>query len=358
MVAAPDWFDRLPKVELHLHLEGAIPVEDLWQLVRKYGGDAEVGDLEGLRRRFVFTDFRHFLRAWTWKNRFLREEEDFTFIAEAVARQLRREHIVYVEAFYSPTDFTARSGLTVQQITAALRRGLARVPEVAVALIVDLVRDHGPERGARTMAQALEVRDLGLIGIGIGGTEDLHPPGPFAPVFEQARQAGLRTTAHAGEGDGPESVWEAVQMLRVDRVGHGVAAIADDALVEHLAKHRIPLEVCPTSNLRTNIYPSMAEHPIEELARRGVVVTVNSDDPAMFHCSVAGDLRELSAVHNWPRQRVRDLQLAAVESSWLDPAGKLALRRRLVEDAAWLEEQVTAAKAAEQRPGGGANAER
>ena len=240
------WFDRVPKVELHLHLEGAIPLDALWTLVQKYGGDPAVPDLAALQRRFVFRDFPHFIDTWVWKNAFLREYEDFTFIAEAVAHDLARQNIRYVEAFFSPPDFF-RHGLKTQELAAAIRRGLQRAPEIEVALIPDLVRDFGPERAAITLAEVNEVRALGVIGIGIGGSEQAFPPEPFAGVYAQARRLGLHTTAHAGEAAGAQSVWGAIRDLHVERIGHGTRADEDERLLDYLAAERIPLEMCPLS---------------------------------------------------------------------------------------------------------------
>ena len=168
-----NWFQRVPKVELHLHLEGAIPYPALWDLVQKYGGAPDLPNLGMLKQKFIFRDFPHFIEMWVWKNQFLREYEDFTFIAEAVARDLACQNIRYVEAFYSPADFACH-GLTVQQLTTAIRTGLARVPEIEVALITDFVRDLGPETAIRTLAEVSEVRDQGVIGVGIGGSEQLY----------------------------------------------------------------------------------------------------------------------------------------------------------------------------------------
>ncbi|MFQ5855550.1 MAG: hypothetical protein ACE5LU_07915 [Anaerolineae bacterium] len=155
------WFEQVPRIELHLHVEGAIPHNALWELVQKYGGDPSVPDLQALERRFEYRDFPHFIETWVWKNQFLREYEDFTFIAEAVARDLAHQNIRYVEAFYSPPDF-ARHGLETQKLTEAIRAGLARVQDVEIALVADLVRDFGPERAAVTLAEVSEVQNLGV----------------------------------------------------------------------------------------------------------------------------------------------------------------------------------------------------
>ena len=324
--ATSAWLRRVPKVELHLHLEGAIPHAALWQLVQKYGGDPALPDRHALARRFAFRDFPHFIETWIWKNRFLREYEDFTSIAEAVARDLAQQNVRYAEAHYSPSDFR-HQGLEPQPLTAAIRRGLEAVPEVEMALVADLVRDSELPAAARTLAQVREVQDLGVTGIGLGGSEQSFPPEPFADLFERARRHGFHTSAHAGEAAGAESVWGAIR-LRAERLGHATRAEEDPALVDYLAEHRIPLELCPISNLRTNVVPSIDAHPVRRYFERGLLVTINTDDPAMFGNSLAHEFQALVEVHGFTRDEIRTLILNAVMASWL-PADR---RRQLAED--------------------------
>jgi adenosine deaminase len=315
----PDVFDLAPKAELHLHLEGAIPPATLWELIQSYGGDEQVADLAALRERFVFTDFAHFIDTWWWMTGFVRTEADFALVAEAVARQLEVQNIVYAEASFSPADFE-RHGLTPQQIATAIRRGLDRVSGVRVVLNVDLVRDTGIHHAARTLDSVLEIMDdADVRGITIGGSEQTHPPGPFAAIYRRAATAGMRLTAHAGEAAGPASIWSALRDLGVERVGHGVRAVEDPALLRHLVERQVPLEVCPTSNIRTGIAANWAEHPVHELLAVGANVTLSSDDPTFFNCTLAGELRSLFA--DGPLGS-RDVTLAAVEASWLSSADK------------------------------------
>ncbi|ACY13026.1 adenosine deaminase [Haliangium ochraceum] len=336
MTATGDWYERIPKVELHVHIEGSIPLPALWQIMGKYGGHEEVGSMDALVERFRFRDFPHFIATWLWKDGYLRELEDFTLLAEAVARELRAQNIRYAEAFYSPGGY-ARHGLAVGDITCALRDGLDRVDGIEVALIADLIRDNGPEEGARTLDAVAEVRERGVIGIGIGGSEQSFPPAPYAAVYERARALGLRTSAHAGEAAGPASIWDALRALRVDRIGHGTRASEDPALVDYLADSRTAIEMCPISNLRTGVVPDLAAHPIRSFFERGLLVTVNTDDPAMFHTSLAHEYRELARVHGFTRDELRALIDNAVAASWLDDAGKAALRSTLRADPAWSE---------------------
>ncbi len=334
------WAERLPKAELHVHLEGAIPDAALWQLIAQVDGP-EAMSLEELRARLVYRDFPHFIETWVWKNRYLRSYDDFTLIAEAVARSWQAQNIRYVEAFCSPADFF-RHGLKAPELLAAIRAGLDRVPEVEVALVVDLIRDFGPEQGARVLEEVAEARALGVIGIGIGGSEQRYPPEPWAPVYARARALGLRTSAHAGEAAGAGSVRGALDSLQVDRVGHATRATEDPALVEELIRRRVPLEMCPLSNVRTGVVARLEEHPIADFLRRGAFVTVNTDDPAMFGNRLAEEYEGLVRCFELTPAEVRQLSLNAVDASWLPEARKAALRAsfeaelaELLPDDAW-----------------------
>jgi adenosine deaminase len=330
-----DWLARLPKVELHLHLEGAIPHSALWQLIEKYGGDPRVARAEDLPGYFQLRDFPEFIEKWVWKQGFLREYDDFELIARAVAADLARQRIWYAEAHFSPTDISAH-GLKVQEIAAAIRRGLAGVPDVVVGLIADVVRDTGPERAARTLEEVAEVaKSAGVLGIGLGGSEQLFPPEPFATVYERARELGLRTTAHAGEVAGPESVWGAIRVLRVDRIDHGTRAVDDPALLAYLVEQRLPVTSCPGSNVATGAVASLAAHPIRRLFDVGVLVGVNTDDPAMFDLSMAGEYRALSDTFGFNEGEIRRLVLNAVDSCWLPDQHRAALRARILGDPGW-----------------------
>ncbi len=330
------WLAAVPKVELHLHLEGAIPLPAMWELLGKYGGRDEVATMEALEARFRYSDFDHFIATWMWKNRFIRELDDFTFIAEAVAGSLRDQNIRYVEAFYSPPDFAVH-GLGTAEITRAVRTGLDRVDGIRVNLVADFVRDFGAERASRTLDELVEVVDLGVIGVGIGGSEAPYPPELFADVYERARACGFRTSAHAGEAAGPGSVWGAIRTLRVDRIGHGTRAEEDDALVEHLGRAQIPLEMCPMSNVRTQVVTNLAAHPIRRFLDRGLLVTVNTDDPAMFQTALASEYGGLRAVHGLSRADILALIDNAVTASWLSDPDKQALRRELHDHPSWTE---------------------
>ncbi|MFH0778118.1 MAG: adenosine deaminase [Candidatus Eisenbacteria bacterium] len=324
-----DWLERIPKVELHLHLEGAIPHPALWELIRKYGGDPSVPTPEALEGKFAYRDFPHFIETWVWKNNFLREYDDFTLIAESVARDLGRQNVIYAEVFFSPGDF-ARHGLKTQRITEAIRKGLSRVSEVEVALVPDLIRDFGPEKAVRTLAEVNEVKELGVVGVGIGGSEQEFPPEPFQHVYEKAREFGFYTSAHAGEAAGAESIWGAIRALRVNRIGHGTRAREDGDLLTYLAEHKIPLEMSVTSNVRTGAVASLESHPIGDYFDRGILVTVNTDDPKMFGSSLAEEYRLLVQRLGFSMDEIRCLMLRSVEVSWLAEDKKTRLTEQIL----------------------------
>jgi adenosine deaminase len=334
MEARSDWLDRIPKLELHLHLEGAIPRDALWQLVQKYGGDHSIPDPGALEHRFQYRDFSDFIQTWLWKNNFLREYEDFSFVAQAVARRLAAQNIRYAEVFFSPGDF-ARFGLKTQKIGEAIRRGLATVQDTEVALVADLIRDLGPENAARTLAEVAEIRNLSVVGVGLGGSENEFPPEPFEQVYEEARSLGFRTTAHAGEAAGSESVWGALKLLRAERIGHGTRAEEDETLLDYLAERRIPLELCPVSNVMTGTIQTIEDHPARRYFERGLLVSINTDDPGMFGNSLAGEYRLLQERLGFSADDIRRLVLNALESSWLAVEGRERLRKLITEDPAW-----------------------
>jgi len=334
MADISNWYELVPKAELHLHLEGSIPLEALWELVLKYGGNREVPDLEALKDKFQYRDFPHFIDTWVWKNQFIREYDDFTFISEAVARDLASQNIRYVEAFYSPPDF-ARFGLTIQEITASIRRGLDRVPEITFYLIPDLVRDFGPKKAMVSLEKVSEVRDKGIPGIGIGGSEQSFPPEPFEEVYEKARNLGFRTTAHAGEAAGAGSVWGAVNVLQADRIGHATRAEEDETLLEVLLEKQVPLELCPISNVCTGAVDSYEEHPVRRYFEYGLKISINTDDPKMFGNSLAEEYRQLVERMGFTIQDLRNILFQTIDASWQTEAQKTEMKKEFESSPEW-----------------------
>ncbi len=321
-----DLIRAAPKVELHLHLEGAIPLDTLWELISKYGGDETVTDRTALVDRLAYRSFPEFIDTWWWMTGYVRSYDDFEHVAAGVAQGLASQNIIYAEASFSPTDFE-RHGMTPQGMARAIRRGLDSVARTQVALNCDLVRDTGAERAARTLQAVSEIAaDADVRGITIGGSEQTYPPELFVDVYERAKQHGFRLTAHAGEAAGPESVRAALEHLQVERIGHGVRVVEDAELLAEVVAAQTPLEVCPTSNLRTGVVAGWDSHPVGALLAAGANVTISSDDPTFFHTSVADDLAEVAERFDADPQQ---LTTAAIAASWMTDSEKQAAQRRV-----------------------------
>jgi len=319
--------ETLPKTELHLHLEGAIPPDVLLELVHKYGGADEAPDPSRLAERLTYRDFPHFLDTWRWMCRFVREYDDFTRMAHGVAESLAAQHVRYAELHFSPPDFLGH-GLTIAGIATAVRAGLDQAGGLEVALIMDLCRQYGPEKGHRWLAELAEVAgEAGVVGVGLGGPEHLAPAGPYAEVFRDAKSRGLRRVAHAGEAAGPESIWAALDVLGAERIGHGTLAIMDDDLVRHLRETGIPLEVCPTSNACTGVVAGIERHPVRRLFDAGVRFTLSSDDPTFFGTNIVSEYRLLRETFDFSDEELARVARTGFEVAFLPDARRAALLR-------------------------------
>ncbi len=317
----------MPKVELHLHMEGSIPAETLLGFIQRKGTEPSIRSVEDLNARLTYTDFSHFIEVWTWKNTFIQDEKDFKVIARDVLTDLSRQNVKYVESFFAPGDYR-RMGLSIPRIIKYVIQGKEKAEAetgIRCNLIIDFVRDHGPEIGMQRLEEATPYLDKGLIGVGIGGSEQLFPPEPYEELYREARKRGFRLTAHAGEVAGTESMWGAIKALDVERIGHGVRAKEDPELVEYLKQHQIPLEMCPISNVKTGVCESIKKHPIREYFDEGLMVTVNADDPAMFNSSLTGDYLALAGDLDFTQEEIKRLTTNSIDASFLSNAEKAAM---------------------------------
>ncbi|MFC1784167.1 adenosine deaminase [Candidatus Neomarinimicrobiota bacterium] len=318
----------LPKVELHLHLEGAIPLDALLQLIEKYQGNNYI-TISDLEKKFTYTNFVHFINTWYWKNSFIREYEDYQFIAEHVALSLAEQNILYAEIYFSPSDFGKKDSLP-QEITYAIRKGLNKHSEkIKISLIADLVRNE--EDKLPQLKQILEAKDQGIVGIGLGGKEKEFPPCLFTNVYREAKREGLRTTCHAGEAAGPDYIWQAIKDLNVDRIGHGTNAYQDSELVQYLIDNQIPVEMCPISNVKTNVVKSIGEHPICQFYKKGMLVSVNTDDPKMFGTSLENEYISLLETFNLDLSDIYQLSKNSIKSAWCSENTKYELNSELTQ---------------------------
>jgi adenosine deaminase len=339
------WIDAMPKAEVHIHLEGAIQPETLLTLAERHNMTARLPttDLDGLRRWFTFTDFPHFVRIYMLISDLLRTPEDFALIVEACGADMAEQNIRYRELTFTPfthTDYQ-RKGLTIDDLLQGLEAGRAAARRrygVEMRWIFDAPRNvsFGPADGSqvgpynpypaqRTLEYAIRGQPHGVVALGLGGYEVGAPPAPFAHAFADAKAAGLACIPHAGETAGAASVADAVHLLHADRVGHGVRAIEDPALLTVLRDRQIPLEVNPTSNICLHVYRRLAEHPLPHLDRMGLKLTINSDDPPLFNTTLCEEYRLLASEFGYGRQDIARLARNAFEVSRLEPEIKSKL---------------------------------
>ena len=326
-----DFIRHMPKVELHLHLEGAFTFEYLLGLIRKYEPDSEIDSVEQLRKRFQYKDFPEFIRIWLWKNQYFREPEDFKQLVYTTLKNLADQQCYYVEAFYSPWDFRMND-ISASTITEAMITGAEEAERdfgIRCRLIADLIRDLGWETAGDRLDEITPYLGDRLIGIGLGGSEQDYPADGFREVYREAKSRGFRVVAHAGEAEGPDSVRMAIDELHVERIGHGVRATEDPELVSYLVKTQLPLEVCITSNIKTGIYRSIEEHPVRQLFEQGVRITINSDDPAMFGTTLTNEFLILQKFYEFSYSEIKQLSLNAVESSFMPESEKENLRKKI-----------------------------
>jgi aminodeoxyfutalosine deaminase len=331
-VSLLSYVQAAPKAELHVHLEGAIQPETLLTLARRNGIQLPANTIEGVRSWIAYRDFDHFIELFRAACRCLRTAEDFELAAYDLGADLARQGVRYAEVTFSASIHHI-FGTPQETYFDGLARGRERTRAdfgIELTWIFNIVRQWKDGRDVAALADhttevTIEGKEIGVVALGLAGAEDGAPPEPFAPWFERARAAGLHSAPHAGEHAGADSVWGAVRALGAERIGHGVRAIEDPALVAYLAQHRIPLDVCPLSNVRLGVAESLERHPLPRLLDAGVVVTVNSDDPSLFNTSLSDDYATLVEPFGLSVTQIDDLVLNGFRSSFLPPDRKQAL---------------------------------
>ncbi|MDP9369505.1 MAG: adenosine deaminase [Chloroflexota bacterium] len=332
--ALDQFIGAMPKVELHVHLEGTVRPATLRELARKHHIDLPVGDDASLAAFYRFRDFDHFIDVYVAACECLRQPEDFTRVVCELGADAASQHIHYLEVHFNPEPHARKRGITFTELLAGMNEGRRAVRDtwgVDMRWIADGVRDadSGPISVEQTVdwITRLDPSD-GVVALGLGGKEIGYPPELFAAPFRRAREAGLNVVAHAGETSGPASIWSTLRHLSPARIGHEIGAVHDPSLVDHLAETRIPLEVCPTSNLRTGVVRDLAEHPFRRLDDAGVLLTVNSDDPPMFGTTLTDEFRLLSRRAGYGVADLRRFTFNAIAASFLPSEEKLKLHAR------------------------------
>ena len=327
---ATSYIRALPKAELHLHLEGTITPETLVELSARHDAPLDLAQAQAL---FSYSDFTGFLLAFKAVTEHLRTADDYELAAWRMLRRLAHQGVVHAEVYVSVGVVYYWRRCEFEPLFAGMERARTRAEAelgITVYWIFDAVRHFGPEEAARVFRKAAEMRPAcpSIIGIGIGGDERRTGTEPFRELYAEAREAGLRLTAHAGESVGPEGIWGALN-IGAERLGHALTAIHDPELMGVLAERQIPLEICITSNLRTGCCVRLDEHPIRRYFDAGLMITLNSDDPALFASDLDAEYALALDAFGFTPEHLRELAANSIEASFLPPERKVGILRRI-----------------------------
>jgi aminodeoxyfutalosine deaminase len=318
----------LPKAELHVHHVGSASPRIVAELAARHEGASPVpADPAALADYFAFRDFGHFIEVYLSVVDLIRDDEDVRTLTYEVARELARQQVRYAELTITPYSHVRR-GIPAAAFCEAIEDARTSADAdfgIDLRWCFDIPGEAGLPAAEETLRIALDQRPAGLVSFGLGGPEVGVPRPQFKPYFDKARAAGLHSVPHAGETTGPETIWDALRDLGAERIGHGISAARDPELMAYLAEHRVPLEICPTSNVRTRAVPSLDEHPLAALVAAGVPVTINSDDPPMFGTTLEEEYAVAARLLDLDADGVADLARSAVTASFRPDAGKAAL---------------------------------
>ena len=326
----PDLLRSMPKAELHIHIEGSLEPELIFALAQRNQVALPYTSVEALRNAYAFTNLQSFLDIYYAGASVLRTEQDFYDMAQAYFARAAADNVVHAELFFDPQTHTVR-GVEMATVVNGLHRacGDAQVQwGISASLILCFLRHLSEEAAFETLEQALPFRDK-LVGVGLDSSELGHPPEKFARVFARCRALGLRLVAHAGEEGPPAYIWAALDVLKVERIDHGVQAAHDTLLMQRLARERIPLTVCPLSNQKLRVFPDLADHNLAALLDAGLVATVNSDDPAYFGGYMNENFLQTFAATQMTAQHAYTLACNSFEASFIAARAKRACRDRV-----------------------------
>lgn len=325
--AVEQFLRRMPKVELHLHLEGSARPATLLELAARNGVALPAADVAALEQRFRYRSLQEFFEVYIACVQAIVTGADFEQLAYELTLDLAEQQVRYAEVMISPMQYLLR-GLNFDEILAGISAGYSRGERetgVVVRTAFDYGRQYGVEQAWEALAIARAHRHHGVVAFSIGGDELNHPPEQFQAVFAAAVESGLHIMAHAGEVVGPASVWGAVRALGVQRIGHGIHSVEDPQLLAHLVERGVMLDVCPTSNVRTGASPSLAQHPLRRLYEAGVRISINSDDPTFFQTTLIDEFRLAVGYFGFSVDEICALMLDSVQASFLPADEQQAL---------------------------------
>ena len=293
----------VPKIELHVHLEGAVRAPALLEIAARNGVALPVDNVDDLARLYTFTDFDHFIELWMMTTHAIQTEIDFRQVVVSYAEEAAAHGAVYIEGIFTPAERVS-GGASWDEVFTGFCDGAIEASEqhgVEVRLTPDIPRSFGLEAAIETARYSVKYRDRGVVGIGLGGREAEYPPEPFETAFRVARGGGIGSVPHAGEVAGGSSIRGAIDNLQADRLRHGVRAVEDPGLLREIAARGIVCDVCPVSNLRTRVYASLEVHPLPAMLAAGVLCSISTDDPAMFDTDLTRDYEAAALLGHSPR---------------------------------------------------------
>jgi adenosine deaminase len=332
----------MPKVELHLHLEGSMQPATLLRIAKRNHVDLPARDVAGVAQLFNYQHFHEFLTVFMVLARSLRRGEDFELLAYELGHHLADQRVRYAEVMVSAVQYYSR-GMDLSEVVQGAMAGFAQAERergTRVGLVFDYGRQFGVDSAWKVLDLAIANMRHGLVAWSIGGDELNYPPDLFAEVFLAARQAGLHVMAHAGEVAGPSSVWGAVDTLGCERIGHGIRSIEDLQLIDHLRASGVVLDVSPSSNVCTGAVPSIAAHPLRRLFDTGVALTLNTDDPTFFKTTLNDEYRLAAGVFGFSAAELAELALNGVRAAFLPDAERAELLRQFEAELAQLRGQI------------------
>lgn len=317
------FIQEIPKTEIHLHLEACLSKESLRMLLKKNNIQISSEDFDS---KFVFKDLNGFIQLFFFIQSSVKSEQDFSILIDSLGLYMKRDNIVYAEVYLAPTKFL-QVGLNFEKMLQTIVQEIRLLKErdsIEIRLLIDVSRTFGVDNAMNNLNRVLKLDYPEVIGIGLGGAELLGPAKEYEKVFTLARESGLRVVAHAGEDDGPWSIWDAINYLNVERIGHGTSAIQDPDLMKVISERKIPLEVCVTSNVFTGKYVKSEEHhPVRQFYDNKMVVTINTDDPEIFDVTLSDEYFKLHNSLNFSIDEIIDLVRTGVYSTFYPEKEKL-----------------------------------
>lgn len=318
-----EYIGKIPKVELHLHIEGSLEPELMFSLAKRNGIQLRFSSVDEVRKAYQFTNLQTFLDIYYEGAQVLRTEEDFYDLAMDYLRKMKAENVRHVEVFFDPQTHTDR-GIPFPTVIKGFKKAFdeaAVTMNITHKLIMCFLRHLDATSAMKTLEEALPYKNW-IAAVGLDSSEKGHPPKKFEDVFTRARKEGFLTVAHAGEEGPPEYIWEAINLLHVSRIDHGVRSLEDPKLVQYLAHKKIPLTVCPLSNVKLCVFQKLEDHNIRKLLQAGLVATINSDDPAYFGGYLTENFLATQKALNLSGEEIQILARNAIEASFLSDGEK------------------------------------